>query len=60
MCSDELAACFALLEALTDSAEPMSGAAAALYAQLKELEARLQAAYDRGASAEDIKAEQGA
>jgi hypothetical protein len=60
VCSDELAACFSLLEALTDSAEPMSGAAAALYGQLKDLEARLQAAYDRGAAAEDIKAEQGA
>jgi hypothetical protein len=60
VCSDELAACFSLLEALTDSASPMSGGALAIYEQLKGLEGRLQAAYDRGATAEDIKSEQGA
>jgi hypothetical protein len=60
VCADELAAAFALVESLTDSAAPMSAPMLALHEQLKGIQGRLAAAVKRGASTEEIQADQGA
>jgi hypothetical protein len=60
VCADELAAAFALVESLTDTAAPMSAPMLALHEQLKGIQGRLAAAVKRGASAEEITADQGA
>ena len=51
VCADELAAAYALLESLTDSAAPMNAAMTATRERLEALKARLAAALERGAAA---------
>ena len=60
MCADELAADYKLLEELTDTASPMGEPMQAIHAKLQGLKTRLRDAASRGASLEEIKADQGA
>ena len=55
MCSDELASAFAKLEALTDSAAPISGRASELLSRLKGIRQHLEAAQRERAAPEDLK-----
>ena len=53
-CSETLAACYAEVEALTDSAAALSAPMAAIKAELDGLTNELQRAQERGAGAADI------
>lgn len=52
VCADELAAAYALLESLTDSAAPMSAPMLSLRERLEALKARLAAAMEQGLAAD--------
>ena len=52
VCADELAAAYALLESLTDSAAPMNAAMSATRERLEGVKARLAAALERGVAAD--------
>ena len=52
VCADELAAAFALVESLTDSASPMSAPMAELRDRLEALKARLARALEEGVAAD--------
>ena len=58
MCSDELAASYALLESLTDTAAPMSAPMLAIQRQLESIKARLTDALTRGVQLSAIAREQ--
>ena len=54
VCADELAAAYALLESLTDTAAPMNAAVIATRERLEAVKARLAAALERGLAADAL------